>query len=75
MKIDALGPLLLAPMAEIPQLGRNLPYMVTFAVYLILSVPAALANNLGGLLFLRFLQGFFGSPSLANGGATMQDLV
>jgi DHA1 family multidrug resistance protein-like MFS transporter len=49
--------------------------MVTFAIYLILSVPTALANNLGGLLVLRFLQGFFGSPCLANGGAIMQDLV
>lgn len=40
-----------------------------------LCVPTALVNNIGGLLFLRFLQGFFGSPCLANGGATMQDMV
>ena len=31
-------------------------------------------DNLGGLLVLRFLLGFFGSPCLANGGASMQDL-
>ncbi|OXV06162.1 hypothetical protein Egran_06068, partial [Elaphomyces granulatus] len=27
-----------------------------------------------GFLVLRFLQGFFGSPCLANGGASLQDL-
>ncbi|KAI9750306.1 MAG: 2,5-diamino-6-(ribosylamino)-4(3H)-pyrimidinone 5'-phosphate reductase [Chaenotheca gracillima] len=69
-----LGPLLWAPMSEIPLFGRNVPYVATFGIYLILTVPTALANNLGGLLFLRFLQGFFGSPCLANGGASMGDM-
>lgn len=48
--------------------------MVTFGLFVILSVPTALVDNLGGLLFLRFLQGFFGSPCLATGAATMQDI-
>ncbi|KAI9814886.1 MAG: hypothetical protein M1832_005614 [Thelocarpon impressellum] len=69
-----LGPLLWAPMSEIPTFGRNVPYVATFAVYVVLCVPTALADNLGGLLVLRFLQGFFGSPCLANGGASMQDM-
>ena len=69
-----LGPLLWAPMSEIPSIGRNVPYVATFAVYLILCVPTAVVDNLPGLLFLRFLQGFFGSPCLALGGASMQDL-
>ena len=73
--LDGLGPLLWAPMSEIPTFGRNVPYVATFAIYLILAVPTALVDNVGGLLFLRFLQGFFGSPCLANGGATMQDMV
>ena len=60
---------------EIPAFGRNLPYIVTFSIFVILCVPTALVNNIGGLLFLRFLQGFFGSPCLANGGASMQDMV
>ena len=70
-----LGPLIWAPMSEIPAFGRNIPYVATFAIYLILGIPTALVDNLGGLLVLRFLQGFFGSPCLANGGATMQDMV
>ena len=73
--VDGLGPLLWAPMSELPAFGRNIPYVVTFAIYVILAVPTALVDNVGGLLFLRFLQGFFGSPCLANGGASMQDMV
>lgn len=70
-----LGPLLWSPMSEIPVFGRNVPYVATFAIYLFLCVPTALVNKLGGLLVLRFLQGFFGSPCLATGGASMQDMV
>ncbi|KAK9242515.1 major facilitator superfamily domain-containing protein [Lipomyces tetrasporus] len=69
-----IGPLIFAPMSEIPALGRSVPYMITFAFFVILSVPTAIVDNFGGLLVLRFLQGFFGSPCLANGGASMQDM-
>jgi DHA1 family multidrug resistance protein-like MFS transporter len=69
-----IGPLIFSPMSEIPIIGRNAPYVGTFALFVILSVPTALVDNLGGLLFLRFLQGFFGSPCLATGPATMQDI-
>ncbi|KAF1982761.1 multidrug transporter [Aulographum hederae CBS 113979] len=69
-----LGPLLFSPMSEIPLFGRNVPYIATFAIYVILAVPTALVDNLGGLLVLRFLQGFFGSPCLATGPATMADM-
>jgi len=68
------GPLIFSPMSEIPVFGRNIPYIATFALFVIISVPTALVDNLGGLLVLRFLQGFFGSPCLATGGATMQDI-
>lgn len=72
---DGLGPLLWSPMSEIPIFGRNVPYIATFAIYVVLCVPTALVNNFGGLLFLRFITGFFGSPCLANGAASMQDIV
>jgi MFS transporter, DHA1 family, multidrug resistance protein len=61
-------------MSEIPIIGRNPPYMVTFGIFVILCVPTALVNDIPGLLVLRFLQGFFGSPCLATGGATIGDL-
>lgn len=69
-----IGPLLFAPLSEIPKIGRNPVYAVTFTIFFFLSIPTALADNFAGLLVLRFLQGFFGSPCLANGGATMQDM-
>ena len=69
-----LGPLLFSPLSEIPIIGRNPPYIITFGLFVILCVPTALVENIGGLLVLRFLQGFFGSPCLATGGATFGDM-
>lgn len=62
-------------MSEIPLFGRNIPYISSFALFVILAIPTALIDNYAGLLVLRFLTGFMGSPCLATGGATMQDLV
>ncbi|KAG9692822.1 MFS general substrate transporter, partial [Aureobasidium melanogenum] len=69
-----LGPLIFSPLSEIPKIGRNPPYIITFAIFTILCVPTALADNFAGLMVLRFLQGFFGSPILATGGASLQDM-
>jgi DHA1 family multidrug resistance protein-like MFS transporter len=69
-----IGPLLWAPLSEVPVIGRSPVYAVTMALFTILSLPTALVDNFAGLLVLRFLQGFFGSPCLANGAATMQDM-
>jgi DHA1 family multidrug resistance protein-like MFS transporter len=62
-------------MSEIALFGRNWVYLPTFILFVIISVPTALVKNYAGLLVLRFLQGFFGSPCLANGGATVGDIV
>ncbi len=71
----SLGPPLgLSAMSEIPAIGRSIPYVLTLAVYVILQVPTALVNNVAGFMILRFLAGAAGSPSLATGGATMNDL-
>lgn len=69
-----IGPMLWAPLSEIPVIGRNPPYIATLTLFVILTIPTALVNNLAGLLVLRFLQGFFGSPCLATGGATLGDI-
>ena len=68
------GPLLFSPISEIPVIGRNPPYIITFAMFVLLLIPSALVNNVPGLLVLRFLQGFFGSPCLATSGATIGDM-
>jgi DHA1 family multidrug resistance protein-like MFS transporter len=69
-----IGPLLFSPLSEIPIIGRNPPYIISYAIFIILLIPTALVDNFAGLIFLRFLQGFFGSPCLATGGATLQDV-
>ncbi|KAI0460187.1 major facilitator superfamily transporter [Xylaria acuta] len=50
--------------------GRNPVYFRTMLAFVILSIPTALVTNYPGLVVLRFLRGFFGSPCLANGGAS-----
>ncbi len=70
-----VGPLLFAPLCEIPAIGRNGVYTPTFTLFIIICVPTALVNNYGGLLVLRFLQGVLGSPCLANGAASVADIV
>ncbi|KAI9895006.1 MAG: hypothetical protein M1814_000228 [Vezdaea aestivalis] len=69
-----VGPLLFSPLSEIPRIGRNPPYIISFAIFLLLSVGSALVNNAGGMFVLRFFQGFFGSPCLATAGASFGDI-
>jgi DHA1 family multidrug resistance protein-like MFS transporter len=69
-----IGPLLFAPLTEIPIIGRNAVYFITFVLFFALSFPTAVVKTYAGLLVLRFLQGFFGSPALANAGATFGDI-
>ncbi|KAK3114783.1 hypothetical protein LTR53_006560 [Teratosphaeriaceae sp. CCFEE 6253] len=69
-----LGPLLFAPLSEIAAIGRNWVYAPTFFLFVILSIPQAVVGNYAGLLVLRFLTGFFSSPTLANGGASIGDM-
>ncbi|KUI68222.1 Caffeine resistance protein 5 [Cytospora mali] len=68
------GPLIFSPLSELPAIGRNPVYIVTMFLYTIVSIPTALVQNYPGLMVLRFLQGFFGSPCLASGGASVGDM-
>jgi DHA1 family multidrug resistance protein-like MFS transporter len=69
-----IGPLIFSPLSEIPVIGRNPVYIATMAIYVLISLPAPLIHNFAGLMVLRFLQGFFGSPCLASGGASLGDM-
>ncbi|KAH7191366.1 major facilitator superfamily domain-containing protein [Fusarium oxysporum] len=69
-----IGPLLFSPLSEIPRIGRNPVYIVTMFLFVIISIPTALVGNYPGLIVLRFLQGLFGSPCLASGGASLGDI-
>ena len=68
------GPLFLSPLSEIPAIGRNPPYMISFLLFVIISVPTALVNDVPGFMVLRFLQGIFGSPCIATTGASLGDI-
>lgn len=70
----ALGPMIWAPLSEMPYFGRNPIYILTLLLFVLLQLPTALATNFGMLLAFRFLSGFVGSPSLATGGASIGDM-
>ncbi|KAM0520669.1 hypothetical protein ACHAPE_003066 [Trichoderma viride] len=69
-----VGPLIFGPLTEIPVIGRNPVYYLTFIVFFALSFPAATVNDFGGLLAIRFFAGFFGSVGIAIGGASIGDV-
>lgn len=69
-----IGPMIWSPMSEIPQIGRNPIYLGTLLVFVALQAPTALASNFGMLMAFRFITGFFGSPVLATGGASIADI-
>ncbi|KAJ6018570.1 hypothetical protein N7499_010239 [Penicillium canescens] len=71
---DGAGAMVFSPISEIPAVGRNPPYVITVIIFAVLWIPTALVENFGGLLVLRFLTGFFGSPCLATGGAKFGDI-
>jgi len=69
-----VGPLFLAPLSEIPAIGRTPPYVITLAIFVALQPITATVQNFAGLMVLRFLAGFIGSPVLATGGASLGDM-
>jgi DHA1 family multidrug resistance protein-like MFS transporter len=69
-----IGPLLFSPLSELPSVGRSPVYVWTMFLFVIVSIPTALVTNYPGLMVLRFLQGLFGSPCLANGAASLGDM-
>ncbi|KAK2761266.1 hypothetical protein FQN54_001788 [Arachnomyces sp. PD_36] len=70
-----LGALLFSPLSEIPAVGRNPPYIISLAIFILVSGIAVVVDNVPGFLVLRFLQGFFGSPCLATGAASLTDVT
>ncbi|KAL0564983.1 hypothetical protein V5O48_017050, partial [Marasmius crinis-equi] len=69
-----IGPMFLTPLQELPSLGRNPVYIIGLAIFLLFNVPIVTAKNYSTVLAFRFLTGFVGSPALATGGASMDDL-
>ncbi len=70
----ATGPMLWSPLSEAPIVGRNPVYISTLAIFLLLQLPIALATDIETVLVFRFFASFFGSPAMALGGATVNDM-
>ncbi|PYI35227.1 synaptic vesicle transporter [Aspergillus indologenus CBS 114.80] len=69
-----VGPMLLSPLSELPAVGRSPTYVLTLVVFVFFNFGVLYARSLGMFLAFRFLTGFFGSPALATGGASMGDI-
>ncbi|KAJ4987933.1 multidrug resistance protein [Stagonosporopsis vannaccii] len=69
-----LGPIIWSPLSEVPQVGRLWVYIGTLFIFCCFQLPTIYSVNFGMLLAFRFLTGFFGSPALATGGATIADM-
>ncbi|KIV80851.1 hypothetical protein PV11_08327 [Exophiala sideris] len=69
-----LGPMFFSPLSEVARIGRNPPYLYSFVVFVAMSIAMCFVDNFPGIIVLRFLQGFFGSPCLASGAASIEDV-
>ncbi|BGP38653.1 hypothetical protein JCM10450v2_002603 [Rhodotorula kratochvilovae] len=69
-----IGPMILTPMQELPAWGRTPVYLAGLLLYVLFQIPPIAGDNITVVLLFRFLSGFFGSPALATGGASMADI-
>jgi len=72
--LDGIGPMFFSPISEIPFVGRNPPYLFSFVLFFIVSIILAVVDSFAAIVVLRFLQGLFGSPALASGAASIEDI-
>lgn len=70
-----IGPMVFSPMSENVLFGRTSIYVVTLLIFFLLQIPTALAPNIASLCVLRFLAGFYASPAVATGGASIGDVI
>jgi multidrug resistance protein len=68
----AIGPLLWAPLSEL--YGRQLLFIVTYAILTAFNAGAAGSNSIATLIVLRFFAGTFGASPLTNAGGVIADM-
>ncbi|EKG12226.1 Sugar transporter conserved site, partial [Macrophomina phaseolina MS6] len=69
----ALGSVILAPLSEM--YGRRPIYLVAMALFTLLVLPCALAQNLEAVLITRFFGALAGSAMISNAPGTVGDIV
>lgn len=70
-----IGPMFLSTLSENAAFGRTSIYIVTIFIFFILQIPTALVTDIASLSVLRFLAGFFASPCMATGAASVGDVT
>lgn len=68
----SIGPLIWAPLSE--NIGRQVPFFISFLVMAAFCAGCAGAQNIQTLLILRFFAGAFGSSPLTNAGGLVSDM-
>lgn len=69
----ALGSVILAPLSEM--YGRRPVYLIAVAMFVLLILPSALAQNLSTILAVRFFGAFAGAAMISNSPGTVNDIV
>lgn len=69
----AVGAVICAPLSEM--FGRRPIYLGSLAIYVVLVIPCALANNIGTIMGVRFVAAMAGSSCISNAPGTINDVV
>lgn len=69
----AFGPLIIAPLSEM--YGRLPLYHSCNLLFIIFTIAAAVASNMGMFIVFRFFMGCFGGAPMVLGGGTIADLI
>lgn len=67
-----LGPLVTGPLSE--SYGRRPIYLVAWSLFIIWTIPSAVATNIETMIITRFFNGFTGGTFLSVAGGTVGDM-
>lgn len=68
----AFGPLLTSPLSE--SYGRRPIYLISWSLFIIWTIPSAVARNIKTIIITRFFSGFVGGTFLSVAGGTVGDV-
>lgn len=67
-----IGPAITSPLSE--TYGRRPIYLISWILFIISTIPSAVATNIETLIITRFFSGFFGGTFLSVSGGTASDI-
>jgi DHA1 family multidrug resistance protein-like MFS transporter len=69
-----VGPMLWSPLSEMPRIGRTGIFFWTLFAFILFQLPVGFAPNVTVFLVFRWVTGFCGSPCLATGSGSINDM-